>query len=122
VSTKTILLVEDEQALADILKIRLEGQGYTVKSAMDGISALDMVKEEAPDLILLDIMLPKLHGYKVCQVLKHDQKYKSIPIVILSARSQKADIKMGFECGADAYLTKPFKGDELISTIKNYID
>ena len=115
---KKILLVDDEAALVEMMKMRLEANGYEVISAYDGEEALEKAKKEGPDIIILDLMLPKLDGYKVCRLLKFDEKYKSIPIIMLTARAQKSDVEMGSKVGADAYITKPFEASILLGKIK----
>lgn len=114
---KRILIVDDEPDLVETLKFRLEGQGYEIAIAYDGQDGLNKARSVRPDLILLDLMLPKLDGYKVAKMLKFDAKYKSIPIIMLTARVQEADEKLGYECGADAYITKPFDAKMLLEKI-----
>lgn len=116
-----ILIVDDELELVEILSIRLEAHNYQVATAFDGQEALDKARSEKPDLIILDLMLPKLDGYKVCRMLKFDEKYRHIPIIIFTARSQDADIKLGEEVGADAYITKPFEADILLGKIEQLL-
>jgi DNA-binding response OmpR family regulator len=89
--------------------------------AYDGEEALFMAKKERPDLILLDIMLPKLNGYKISRLLKFDEAYKDIPIIMLTARSQQKDIETGGETGADEYIIKPFDMDKLVELVKTYL-
>jgi DNA-binding response OmpR family regulator len=114
---KRILLVDDEIELVDMLTMRLEANDYAVSSAGDGQEGLDKARSLKPDLIILDLMLPKLDGYKVCRMLKFDEKYKQIPIILFTARAQESDVKLGKEVGADAYLTKPFEPTILLSKI-----
>ncbi len=118
---KKILLVEDESVLLNMVKMRLEANNYEVISAFDGQEGLEKARKERPDLIILDLMLPKLDGYKVCRMLKFDEKYKKIPIIIFTARAQQSDEEMGFEVGADAYITKPFEPQMLLAKIKELI-
>ena len=118
---KKILVVDDEPHFLLLVKSRLEGNGYQTVEATDGVEALRKAKEEKPDLILLDLMLPKMDGYKVCGFLKKDSRYAKIPIVLFSARAQAADIKMGEEVGADGYLTKPFEPDSLLEKIRKLL-
>jgi len=106
---KRILIVEDELAMIEMVKMRLEANDYEVLAASDGQSGLEMAKKEKPDLIILDLMLPKMDGYKVCRMLKFDEKYKMIPVIMFTARAQETDKKMGEEVGVDAYITKPFE-------------
>ena len=116
-----ILVTEDSQTILDMVKDLLEGEGYSVITAMDGQEAFNKAKSEKPDLIILDLMLPKLDGYKVCRMLKFDDNYKHIPIVIFTARASEADRKMGGDVAADAYITKPFQPEELLSKVRDLI-
>jgi len=118
---KRILITEDSPTILAIAKEALESAGYGVLCAVDGQEALDKARKECPDLIVLDLMLPKLDGYKICRMLKFDEKYKQIPIILLTARTQEADIQLGKEVGADAYLTKPFEPEILLAKIKELI-
>jgi len=118
---KKILVVEDEKDMTETLAFRLESNDYEVVKAYDGQEALEKVRKEKPDLIILDLMLPKIDGYKVCRMLKFDEKYKSIPIIMLTARAQETDKKMGEEVGADAYITKPFESRDLLEKIKRFV-
>ena len=118
---KKILVVDDEEDIVTLVKMRLEAEGYEVLTAFDGQQALDMVKKEVLDLIILDLMLPKISGYKVCRMLKFDEKYKKIPIIIFTARSHSSDKDLGMEVGADAYLMKPFESQALLSKIKELL-
>ena len=116
-----ILLVDDEKDLVETVTFRLEATGYEVIKAYDGQEALDKAKKEKPNLIILDLMLPKMDGYKVCRMLKFDEKYKHIPIILFTARAQEEDKKLGEEVGADAYITKPFEPEALLGKIKELI-
>ncbi len=118
---KRILLVDDEEALVELLKMRLEVNGYEVLEASDGEEGLDKARKEKPDLIILDLMLPKIDGYKVCRMLKFDEKYKKIPIILFTARAQESDKKVGEEVGCDCYITKPFDPQILLAKIKELI-
>jgi len=118
---KRILVVDDEVQLVEMVKIRLEANGYEILSAYDGQEALDKARKEKPDLIVLDLMLPKLDGYKVCRMIKFDDRYKNIPIILFSARAQESDKEMGIQVGADAYITKPFEPKVLLSKIKELL-
>lgn len=113
-----VLLIEDDPDMIEAMRIRLEANNYAVVVARDGLEGLDKARTEKPDLIILDIMLPKMDGFKVCRMLKFDEKFKNIIIIILSAKVQKSDIERGKEVGADAYITKPFKAEELLAKIK----
>jgi len=118
---KRILLVDDERDLVDMVKMRLEAGGFEVSTAFDGQEALDKARKEKPDLIILDLMLPKMDGYKVCRMLKFDEKYKKIPIILFTARAQDNDKQLGTEVGADGYITKPFEPQVLLSKINELI-
>jgi len=118
---KSILLVDDEPDLVQLVTLRLQGVGYQVRPAYDGQEALEQVKKEIPDLIILDLMLPKMDGYKVCRLLKFDERYKKIPVLIFTARAQEEDIRLAMECGADAYLTKPFEAKALLSRLEELL-
>jgi DNA-binding response OmpR family regulator len=117
-----LLIVEDEKSLADILKKGLEEEGYAVDVAYDGEEGLFMAENETSDLIILDIMLPKLDGYKICRLLKFDERYKHIPILMLTAKTQEKDKIIGMETGADEYINKPFEMEELIKKVKAYLN
>jgi DNA-binding response OmpR family regulator len=119
---KKILLVEDEPDFRLAVRIRLQANGYDVIEAEDGIAGLDMARNQAPDLVILDVMLPKMEGYKVARLLKFDEKHRKMPIIMLTARSQQADKDTGLAVGSDAYLTKPFQPEELLSVIAKLLE
>jgi len=112
-----VLIVDDEPGIIEMLTMRLEACDYQVISASDGQEGLDKARTEKPDLIILDLMLPKIDGYKVCRMLKFDERHKQIPIILFTARAQESDIKLGEEVGADAYITKPFEPDILLAKV-----
>ncbi len=116
-----ILVVDDEKDLVETLSFRLEANDYEVLKAHDGQDGLNKARSEKPDLIILDLMLPKMDGYKVCRMLKFDAKYKKIPIIMFTARAQESDKKIGMEVGADAYITKPFEPQALLSKIQELL-
>jgi two-component system, OmpR family, response regulator VicR len=118
---KKILIIEDEQDIVESLKFRLELEKIECIVANDGEDGLSKAKSGKPDLILLDVMLPKINGYKICRLLKYDELYKMIPIVMMTARTQKKDIKLGEETGADEYVTKPFDMEALVVLINKYL-
>lgn len=113
-----ILIVDDELDNLLPLKRALEMDDFNILEAQDGIRALEKVSAETPDLILLDLMLPKLNGFEVCQRLKQNEATSSIPIIMLTAKSETSDKVEGIEIGADDYVTKPFDLDELKARIK----
>ena len=112
---KTILIVDDEQPIRDILVYNLEKEGYKTIEASDGITAVNMALSEKPDLILLDIMLPKLDGLSVCKRIKNSY---NVPILMLTAKDGEIDKILGLELGADDYITKPFSVRELVARVK----
>jgi two-component system alkaline phosphatase synthesis response regulator PhoP len=112
-----ILVVDDEVYIVHILDFSLGMEGYEVVTALDGEQALAKVKTEEPDLIVLDIMMPKLDGYETCRILKSDPETKHIPVILLSAKGRNVDQKMGFQVGADDYITKPFSPKKLVERI-----
>jgi len=119
--TRKILIVDDNKHIVTLLKLRLDSHGHQTIVACDGHQALAMARAELPDLIILDCMLPKMDGFHVCRLLKFDEKHRHIPIILCSSRAHKDDIKMGEEVGADAYVTKPFKGEELMGKVKELL-
>ncbi|MDD3149420.1 MAG: response regulator [Candidatus Gastranaerophilales bacterium] len=119
---KRILIVDDEQDIVETLKFMLESEGFECLSAYDGEEALNLAKNEKPDLIILDVMLPKINGYKICRLLKFDAKYKNIPILMITARSQEEDKAIGEETGADEYITKPFEISDVAERAKLWIE
>ena len=118
---KRILIVDDEKDLVDILKARLEIEGYEILAAYDGQEGLEKAQEEKPDLILLDVMMPKMNGYQVCRLLKYDEEFQNIPVIIITARGQEQDKMTGDEVGADEYITKPFENGVLFAKIKELL-
>jgi len=118
---KKILVVDDEVDLVETVRFPLEMEGFDVLVSYNGEDALNQARKEKPDLIILDLMLPKLDGYKVCRLLKFDEKYKHIPILMLTAKTQEKDKILGKETGADEYITKPFEMDYLMGKVKKYL-
>lgn len=118
---KKILVVEDEVDLVKAIELRLTKEGFDVITSLDGEDALKKARTENPDLLILDLMLPKIDGYKVCRLLKFDQKYKNVPVIMLTARVEERDRNLGMEMGADEYITKPFEWDDLLAKILNFL-
>ena len=112
-----ILVVDDEIYIVHILDFSLGIEGYEVMTALDGEQALAKVEQDKPDLIVLDIMMPKLDGYETCKALKSNPGTKDIPVILLSAKGRNVDQKVGFEVGADDYITKPFSPRKLVERI-----
>ena len=113
---KKVLIVEDEQAIVDILKFNLQNEGYETLEALDGEEGLRLAREADPDLILLDVMLPKMNGFEVCGAIRADGR--AVPILMLTAREEESDKVLGLETGADDYITKPFSLRELMARVK----
>ena len=118
---KKILIVDDEQDIVESLKFVLETSDYTCYCAYNGEDGLRLAKELVPDLIILDVMMPKINGYKISRLLKFDKKYKDIPILMVTARSQEDDKLIGEETGADEYITKPFEMDDVVKRVDKYL-
>jgi two-component system alkaline phosphatase synthesis response regulator PhoP len=116
-----ILVIEDEKDLAEMIKVTLEKAGYSVELAYDGQDGLQRAKNTNPSLIVLDLMIPLVDGYKVCEELKSEDQYKNIPIVVLTARDSKIEEKIGYAMGADVYLAKPYEPKTLLSKIKKLL-
>lgn len=119
---KRVLIVDDEPDIVEAIKFSLELENIECMVAYDGEEALAKAKNENPDLIILDIRLPKINGYKVARLLKFDESYKNIPIIMLTARTQEREKQLGMETGADEYVTKPFEMDEVIALVKKYLN
>ncbi|MBN1521462.1 MAG: response regulator [Candidatus Aureabacteria bacterium] len=116
-----ILVVDDGKTMVKIISKKLEANGFDVIPAYDGQEAVLKAREENPDLIILDLNLPRINGFMVCRILKYDEKYRHIPIILLTARKSDADKWIGIKVGADAYLTKPVEMDLLVSQVKELL-
>ena len=112
-AAKTVLVADDEQDIVEIVRFRLEHDGYRVLTASDGETALKLARDEHPDLCVLDVMMPKLSGLEVLAQLRDDPATASTRVILLTARGQDADVDRGFELGANDYVTKPFSPKEL---------
>lgn len=117
-----ILVVEDEESIAEILGEALRRQGYRVLFAYDGDQALDLALSALPDLIILDVMLPKMDGWEVCRRIREDRYGREIPIIMLTARREERDAVAGLEAGADDYVRKPFSIPELLARVRSRLD
>ncbi|SKA76094.1 two-component system, OmpR family, alkaline phosphatase synthesis response regulator PhoP [Clostridium sp. USBA 49] len=113
-----ILIVDDEEHIQELIKFNLENVGYKVICAGNGIDALKLIKNEKPDLVLLDVMLPEKDGYDVCKEVRKDISVSNIPIIMITAKSEELDKILGLELGADDYITKPFSIRELLARVK----
>ncbi|HPN55716.1 MAG TPA: response regulator [Candidatus Omnitrophota bacterium] len=118
---KTILLCEDSKVLSELLYETLKAHGYQVLTADNGYDALAKARNDHPDLILLDLMLPKIDGLKICRMLKFDEKYKKIPIIIFTAKAEESDQALGFQVGADAYIPKTIGPEKLLEKLKEFL-
>lgn len=117
-----ILIVDDEADLRAVLRFGLEAEGFEVVEAADGEEGLTRAREDQPHLMVLDLMLPKLDGYKVCRQLKFDERFRRMPIVILSARSGEHDRQLAMSMGADAFVTKPYDMRGLVAMIREKLE
>ena len=113
---KTVLIVEDEVNIVDIVRFNLQREGYATLEAYDGEAGLALAREKKPDLILLDVMMPKMMGFDVCRALRAEGD--NVPVIILTAREEEEDKILGLEIGADDYITKPFSMRELMARVK----
>ncbi|MCI5824885.1 MAG: response regulator [Candidatus Gastranaerophilales bacterium] len=118
---KKILIVDDEIDIVETLKFILEDAGYQCYCAFDGEEGLNLAREIMPDLMILDVMMPKINGYKISRLLKYDNKYKNIPIMMVTARSQDEDKLIGEETGVNEYITKPFEIDYVVKKVNEYL-
>ena len=115
---KKIIVVEDEPDLVDVVTYNLEREGYSVLASQRGDEGLNLIRSEAPDLVLLDLMLPGMDGLSICRQMKSDSSMREIPIIIASAKGEESDVVIGLEMGADDYLAKPFSPRELLARIR----
>lgn len=118
----TVLVADDEPHIQQILRFTLEKAGYTVLSAEDGEQALELIEEALPDLVILDIMMPKMSGYEICRKMRDDYKLSQIPVIILTARNYLSDKVKGLGYGANDYLVKPYSNEELLLRVRNLLD
>lgn len=116
-----ILIVEDEESLLKLESILLTSKGYQVQGVANGKEALEAIKTTPPDLVLLDIMLPEIDGFEVCQRIKENEATKHIPVIMLTAKKSREDMSRGEKVGADWYITKPFKSAMVIETIQRFL-
>ncbi|MBW3638036.1 MAG: response regulator [Armatimonadetes bacterium] len=119
---KRILAVDDEKHILRLVQINLEKAGYEVVTASNGREALEAVKAQHPDLIVMDVMMPEMDGLEALENLKNDEATANIPVVMLTAKAQDADVFQGWQSGADLYLTKPFNPMELLTFVRRILD
>ncbi len=115
---RKILTCDDEKHIVRLIQVNLERQGYEVITAFNGAECLAKVKEDRPDLIVLDVMMPEMTGFEVLDILKKDPETENIPVIMLTARAQDSDVLRGWQSGVECYLTKPFNPMELIAFVK----
>lgn len=120
--SRRVLIVDDEPDVVESIKFRLGFENIECLGAGDGAEGLRIAQEALPDLIILDVMMPKLTGYKVARSLKQDERCRHIPIILLTARSQAGDRMLGIDAGANDYMTKPFDLDELTGKVLKYLE
>jgi len=118
---KKILIIEDEKNIIMTLKMMLTKAGYEVSFASNGLEGLNLAMETEPDLILLDLVLPKMNGYLVCEAIREKWDQKEMPILIMSAKTQNEDIDRAYRAGANTYVTKPFSKDDIMEQIQEYL-
>jgi DNA-binding response OmpR family regulator len=118
---KKILVVDDEPTIVKLIEVRLKANKYDVITGFNGEEALKRVKEDKPDLVILDVMMPPPNGFQVCRTLKDDPNYKHIPVIILTAKNTESDQFWGVESGADTYLTKPYSSEELLEKVHDLL-
>jgi DNA-binding response OmpR family regulator len=119
---KRVLVAEDEPDIRGLIVFSLEYAGYEVIEALNGDEAIKLAEREQPDLILLDVRMPRINGYEACAVLKSQESTRGIPVVFLSARGQETEIKRGLELGAEEYILKPFAPDELYERVGGILE
>ena len=119
---RKILACDDEKHIVRLVQVNLERAGYTVVTANDGKEALEKVASENPDLVVLDVMMPYMDGFEVLQNLRRNSATRDIPVIMLTAKAQDADVFKGWQSGVDCYLTKPFNPMELLSFVKRIFD
>jgi DNA-binding response OmpR family regulator len=119
---KDILIVDDELDIVIPIQFLMEQQGYSVMTAQRGEDALDLIYQYKPDLVLLDIMLPGIDGWQVCEIVRLNPNYRDIKIIFLTARGRKEEIAKGLALGADDYITKPFSNAQLVAKVKKLLE
>ena len=116
-----MLVVDDDPVIIRLLEVNFEMEGFTVVTAVDGMDGVEKARAEKPDIVVSDVMMPKLNGLELCVALKTDDSTSSIPVVLLSAKAQVADIRAGLDAGADDYVTKPFEPLDLIDRVNKLL-
>ncbi|MCH2298578.1 MAG: response regulator transcription factor [SAR324 cluster bacterium] len=120
-SRQSVLVVEDEEDIMEVIRFNLEKEGYEVHQALSGEKALQVIENNLPSLVLLDLMLPGINGLDLCRILKQNDRTKAIPVIMLTAKSEDADIVAGLEMGAEDYITKPFSPRVLLARVRTVL-
>lgn len=120
--SRNVLVVDDEPNIVISIKFLMKQKGYEVRTASNGEEALQALNEKVPDLILLDVMMPKPDGYEVCQKIRATAKWKDIPVIMLTAKGREVEREKGFAMGADDYITKPFSTQELVAKVQAILE
>ncbi len=120
-TNKKILIVDDDHVIIRMIEGRLKAHGYEVMSATEAPAGLELAMKSGPDLIILDVMMPIVNGYNFCRLIKSEVNFRTIPIILLTSRTEQADVAIGQEVGADAYLSKPVNIEELLNKIKELL-
>ena len=117
-----ILVAEDERDIRELVEFALHFNGHDVVTAVDGVSAWELTRTEHPDLVLLDVRMPRMDGYELCRRIKRSKQLRHIPVVFLSAKGQEAEVQAGLDAGAEEYILKPFSMDQLIQTVARMLN
>jgi len=117
-----ILVADDSPFVLEIVETVLKSEGFEVITASDGIEAWDKIQKERPDIVIVDIIMPGLNGYQICEKIKHDEELKSLPVLVLTTKAQDKDIELAQASGADLYMTKPFDPDELAAKVRKFFE
>ena len=120
-SRQSVLVVEDEEDIMEVIRFNLDKEGYEVNQALSGEKALQLIEKKLPTLVLLDLMLPGINGLDLCRILKQNDRTKGIPVIMLTAKSEDADIVAGLEMGAEDYITKPFSPRVLLARVRTVL-
>ncbi len=120
-SRQSVLVVEDEEDIMEVIRFNLEKEGYEVNQALSGEKALQVIENNLPSLVLLDLMLPGINGLDLCRIFKQNDRTKAIPVIMLTAKSEDADIVAGLEMGAEDYITKPFSPRVLVARVRTIL-
>ncbi len=119
---KKILVVEDDPDISESLQITLQLKNFDVSTLTSGAGVFEFVRTHRPDLVIMDVMMPPPDGYTVCRHLKSDADTKNVPVILLSARTQRTEVEQGFNCGADRYVPKPFVNEDLMKTVQSLME